>query len=102
MAGTFTAVTVAWIFFRADSIGHAVDYLKHAWSPGSLELLDLQGTIQFLFLLSAVSLGIIAEIIYVSSWKSRFWNKYTLGFWALLILIYAQNSQSESFIYFQF
>jgi D-alanyl-lipoteichoic acid acyltransferase DltB (MBOAT superfamily) len=102
MVGTFVAVTVAWVFFRADSVEHAVDFLMHTWSPGSLELLDLQGTIQCLFLLAAVTLGIVAELIQVSNWNGIFWNKYMFGFWVLIILIYAQNSQSETFIYFQF
>ena len=28
MTWTFAAVTVAWVFFRADSVGHAVDYIQ--------------------------------------------------------------------------
>ena len=30
MGWTFTAVTIAWVFFRADSVGIAMDYLMHS------------------------------------------------------------------------
>ena len=42
MGWTFTAVTIAWVFFRADSLEHAVTYLTHPFDnlimAGSEEL----------------------------------------------------------------
>ena len=42
---TFLGVTLGWVFFRAESLGAALRYLKHAAAGFSLSYLDIQNSI---------------------------------------------------------
>ncbi|MGB2354510.1 MAG: MBOAT family O-acyltransferase [Schleiferiaceae bacterium] len=104
---TFSITTIAWIFFRADSLSHAIDYLQNIaiWNSGkSLSIkptLVVYITLLFLgdwigrkhdFALNTLSEGILS--------KSP-WLRLTLYLsLAYLILLYIGGQQN--FIYFQF
>ncbi len=98
---TFTFVTIAWIFFRADSMSIALQYLKNIYfkfsnNPG--QLLDLHGYI--------ISFAYILPLILGDWWlrrderslrKAPFVIYLFLGF-----LIYINFGTYSTFIYFQF
>jgi alginate O-acetyltransferase complex protein AlgI len=111
---TLFIVIIAWIFFRAESISHAFQYLNRLFSSSLLRIsiLDLK------------SLSIGAEIIYKTilvlififfEWVQRS-KQYALDFkdsrmnpvirWSIyysiiLLILYFRGSQ-QNFIYFQF
>ena len=101
MLATFTSVTVAWVFFRSENLSYAFSFL-HATVSGPPVLDKTLGTVDFLFLSSAVLLGGIAEILSNTDKRKILWHPLTFGFWALLIILFRQHNQSEAFIYFQF
>ena len=104
---TFSITTIAWIFFRADSLSHAIDYLQNItiWNSGkSLSIkptLVVYTALLFFgdwigrkhdFALNTLSEGILS--------KSP-WLRLTLYLsLAYLILLYIGGQQN--FIYFQF
>jgi len=104
---TFSITTIAWIFFRADSLSHAIDYLQNIaiWNSG--KSLSIKPTLLVYiallffgdwigrkhdFALNTLSEGILS--------KSP-WLRLTLYLsLAYLILLYIGGQQN--FIYFQF
>ena len=42
---TFCGVTLAWVFFRAESLGRALEFLKHAVTGFSLSYGEIQNSI---------------------------------------------------------
>ena len=104
---TFSITTIAWIFFRADSLSHAIDYLQNIaiWNSG--KSLSIKPTLVVYiallffgdwigrkhdFALNTLSEGILS--------KSP-WLRLTLYLsLAYLILLYIGGQQN--FIYFQF
>ena len=104
---TFSITTIAWIFFRADSLSHAIDYLQNITIWNSGKSLSIKPTLVVYiallffgdwigrkhdFALNTLSEGILS--------KSR-WLRLTLYLsLAYLILLYIGGQQN--FIYFQF
>jgi len=103
---TFTFVTFAWIFFRADSIQQAFHYLAHMFGDiirnprGNLAVTGKLSIVYILILLlidwrfrrneRALNIGL----------KSVFLNRAFYVFLGLAILLYF--GKTSSFIYFQF
>jgi alginate O-acetyltransferase complex protein AlgI len=111
---TFTAVTFAWIFFRADSFSHAINYISEITSSSILE-----NPIGYLKLMgSSVKPFVIAlSLIYLSLFEMT--NKdasysFQVGHYKapvriliycsllLLLLFFRATGGSIDFIYFQF
>lgn len=104
---TFSITTIAWIFFRADSLSHAIDYLQNIaiWNSG--KSLSIKPTlvvyIALLFLGDWIgrkhdfSLNILTEGILSKSPLMRLTLYLSLAY---LILLYIGGQQN--FIYFQF
>ena len=103
---TFTLTTFAWIFFRAESMTHAFEYISNI---GSAHFLPLTSQYFNKFFL------IIMPIWLLIDWKSRhsgFDNwvisisqkryRYALYIGLSLSIIWFGNFQSTEFIYFQF
>jgi D-alanyl-lipoteichoic acid acyltransferase DltB (MBOAT superfamily) len=105
MAWTFTLVCVAWVFFRAESVGEATQYLIHALNPS--EILNRPEK------LSITAFAYVAALL-IGDWFSRNdgmpktwfkpvflpirWGIATVGIWFIL-----KNFASQAdFIYFQF
>lgn len=117
---TFMLIDLAWIFFRADSIGGAISYIGSmigSWNPwalfdGSLYTLGLERTE---FWIAVVSIGglIAADILKYRGVRIRealfaqqAWFRWTIVIGALMVLfvfgIYGPGFQAGQFIYFQF
>ncbi len=106
---TFSLTVFAWIFFRADSIEHAISYISEIFSPSLFTLPQLQPMNRALVRISLVCMFVFIE------WIGRF-GQYALsnidsiryrslrwGFYLFLIIvtIIFQGTQQD-FIYFQF
>ncbi|MDO6429088.1 MBOAT family O-acyltransferase [Flavitalea sp. BT771] len=105
MCATFTFVTLAWIFFRADTMSLALNYLKHIGQsiisqPHQLSMLEGKSTFTY-----------IIPIVLGDWWLRRDERKLRmvrspvirkLLYWVMAILILSKFSSNSSFIYFQF
>ncbi len=109
MLQTFTFLVFARIFFRADSLTIAIDYLNTIFSrslfdlpifPNLRDALLLMGLIAFFF--SVEWLGRdkehALEQIMMKSKKYQRWTFY----YAIVFLIFYFNGEVQQFIYFQF
>ncbi len=107
---TFVLTTVAWIFFRADSLGDALVYLKSMWAVTLFTLPDVH-----LVSRAYLTLGFIGVMLVVE-WAGRtysfplarmeyFQNRWTR--WSVYVLLIAaiglfMPTAEVPFIYFQF
>lgn len=100
MLGTFTFVTFAWVFFRADTLTDATQYLQHIFVQGPQN--GLQG--KSILLWGALLLGL--------DWYLRH-NERTLRvptnrilrtaiYFAFALAVLLKLGSHQSFIYFQF
>jgi hypothetical protein len=113
MLSTFTFVTIAWVFFRAETLGDAVGYIFKAindilLNPGQLfhkpiiqSASDFQ--VVLILILSMIILGLdwtnrLNERRIFNNLKNK--NKFILYLITVILLICF--SESESFIYFNF
>jgi len=108
MVTTFTLTVFAWIFFRAESVGHAVDYINGIFTKSILskpEILDAR---------MLTTIGLVVAFIIVEwfgregkyglekfgvTWKKPF--RYAM-YLVLFTLIYFYFGSEQEFIYFQF
>ena len=106
---TFGLTVFAWIFFRADNIGHAISYISEILSPSLFTIPKFAG-------MEKVFTAIILVVIFVLiEWKGREeqfaianlglkWRKpirWTLYFMLTMTILLFGGSKQE-FIYFQF
>ncbi|MBQ9140401.1 MAG: MBOAT family protein [Lachnospiraceae bacterium] len=121
IVSTFIMVDFAWIFFRADSIGVAVDYCRRIftkWDPwslfnGELYTLGLE-RFEFNVLIVAVVVLFLVELLrYVKKETlTDFLQEQCIWFrWGVILLlisailiygVYGIKFESSQFIYFQF
>lgn len=102
---TFTLVTIGWIIFRADSIGHAWEYMLGICTPSLFSL-------PFLYV-GSTKAALFALVMLVVEWIFRE-KRFTLDFsgipkwipivasYSLILVILEFAAHSQSFIYFQF
>ena len=104
MAWTFAVVTLAWIFFRAENVNHACDFIANFGNrPTSIDKLSKTGATWvalMLFMEWTARIPVAWKL-----WRSPSlpmtagrWLSYSLGIWLVM-----KNLQSQAeFIYFQF
>jgi alginate O-acetyltransferase complex protein AlgI len=111
---TFTLTVIAWIFFRAENIGHAIGFIKRM----SVGLIQKSGYVETLNLLywQINPLVLVLVLLFVLiEWLGReqqyalakfglYWHTpLRLAFYyCLLVLIIALSGEEHEFIYFQF
>ena len=107
---TFFIVMIAWIFFRAENIGHAISYISEIFSPSTLTIPQFVGRRRSLPLIILLTFFVLIE------WMGRerqyaiekiSGNRYRLLRWniyvALILCILIWGSfEKNQFIYFQF
>ena len=106
---TFWLTVLAWIFFRADSVSHAFEYLKIIFSKTLFNFPVFENRTHAFETLILIGFLVIIE------WKGRSnqfgiekfalsWNRsLRIGFYLLIIcLIFLFLGQEQEFIYFQF
>lgn len=106
---TFGLTTFAWIFFRAENMTHAVNYVSKIFSVSFFSLPV------FLFNAKALIIIGLAGIFLFFEWLGRE-NKYAIAsfglswkrpyrfafYYALLFIIFFFGGKEQQFIYFQF
>lgn len=109
IATTFTLTVFAWIFFRAESIGHAFQYLSGIFSNSLFSLPQFHEPRQ------AIIVSILILIFLAFEWGGREY-RFALGnlekrwkkvyrypfYYSLIVLIYLLGGNEQQFIYFQF
>jgi len=111
MLTTFSLTLITWIFFRAENIGHAIQYLSEVFSPSLFSFPSIKEGISS----SIMTLGFILMLIIIE-WLGRE-NKFALGWgnkfprvlnWIILLVValcILENydmAKSQEFIYFDF
>ncbi len=109
MGITFGLTVFAWIFFRAENIEHAFDYISEILSFSIFQLPELLGVRRALLTIFLIGIFVIIEwqgrekqyaIEYLGlKWKQPL--RY-LMYYALIVLIFWFGGKEQQFIYFQF
>jgi D-alanyl-lipoteichoic acid acyltransferase DltB (MBOAT superfamily) len=105
MLMTFLITVLAWVFFRAENVGHALDYLMRMSNLSLFSLPEIRPTFLFVLLI----LFILVE------WAGRrqlyaiekLWLKYPRllrlsVYYIIAIIIFLYGGKEQEFIYFQF
>ncbi len=117
--GVFVMVSVAWVFFRAPSLGDAIYVLSHAASGVVAQLGSAKAFRAALAPtgLTAASAGVLAvslaallvvEVLQESGrwsgiWSTRpAWQRHVLAYGMVAWILLAGSFEQNSFIYFQF
>jgi len=109
MIGTFSLTVLAWIFFRAESLPHALNYLSGIFSKTLFTVPAFAGRMDAMYVLLLVLIFMIVE------WVGRN-GRYGIStlvvgqtkplryaiYYSILILIFWHTNQEQEFIYFQF
>ena len=105
IGATFFMALIAWIFFRSESVGQAILFLKKMFS------FNLKGGVEYLSIdRYSIELLLLLAIFIFFEWISRehehpFFGKFK---WAKLVfiifglIVFGVYSQASDFIYFQF
>lgn len=106
---TISLTVFAWIFFRAESIGHAFNYISGICSPSFFESPKFEGSASVLKVIIPVAISILIE------WNGRE-NQYAIEklgikykrpiryviYSAIIITLFWLGGDEQQFIYFQF
>lgn len=106
---TFGLTVFAWIFFRANNIGHAIGYISEILSPSLFSIPKFAG------MGGALKTIILVAIFVLLEWKGREgqyaianmglkWNpmvRYAM-YYLIIIAIFWFGGKEQQFIYFQF
>ena len=104
---TFAVVCFAWVFFRADDMGHALDVLARmgqGWTAGDAPDWKMPGYEAFAWALAAFALLEWAQFRFGVRWL---WRRAWRGPWVEAVLIavslfFGLRQASQEFIYFAF
>lgn len=105
MGITFMLTVLAWVFFRAENLGHAIDYLSGIFSSSLFtrpEVLPYQIISLIILFMGVEWLGrenqyAIARI-FENSHRMIRWSAYFM----IIAVIFVFSGQEQQFIYFQF
>jgi len=102
---TFTITTLAWIFFRAESLNHAIQYIKGICNTSLISIPEIRPTDLFILLIIFLSIewsgrrNQYALEKYALQWKRPL---RILFYYLLVISIFWFSRNDQTFIYFQF
>jgi D-alanyl-lipoteichoic acid acyltransferase DltB (MBOAT superfamily) len=109
MLTTFGLTVVAWIFFRAESVQHAIEYITGIASLSLFEAPEISGSLRAAMTLTLIVVFSIVEWIgrenkYAIEHLGARWNRpvrYAL-YYAIILTILTLGGRQQEFIYFQF
>ncbi len=109
IAITFCLTVFAWIFFRANNVKHAVDYISEIFSRSFFTIPYFAGRSDAFLLVFIIAFFIGIEWIgreekYALEKMGVNWNKklrWTF-YYSLIVLIFCFSGKEQNFIYFQF
>ncbi len=106
---TFGLTVFAWIFFRANNIGHAISYISEILSPSLFSIPKFAGMAKALTTIILVAIFVLIEwqgregqyaIAHLGiNWKRPL--RYAM-YYAIIIAIFWFGGKKQQFIYFQF
>ena len=109
MVMTFALTVVAWVFFRAESIGHAFEYLQGMFSSSLFQAPILHGGPSTIKVTGLVVIFLFVEWLgrkeqyalasFGLKWKPIF--RYAM-YYLILLCIFRFGGTGQQFIYFQF
>ena len=106
---TFILTVLAWVFFRAENIGHAFSYLSTIFSKTIFSIPNFSGMRMAIRTLILIIFFIVVEWLgrseqYAIESCGMKWKKiYRWSFYFVIIaLIFMCNGKEQQFIYFQF
>lgn len=107
---TFILVLFAWIFFRAESLGHAVSYISKIFSLSFFTVPDFAGIGNSFTTVLLVIIFVVIEWLgreqqfAIAGWGLRFSRPFRWAAYVLVIFIIGMFMQTTEtpFIYFQF
>jgi len=106
---TFGLTVLAWVFFRAENIGHALNYLSTIFSSTLFNFPNFHGKLQALTTLILIAIFIIVEwfgrnnqfAIEKIGFKSKRTIRWAI-YYSIIITIFWFSGSQQQFIYFQF
>jgi len=106
---TFSLTVLAWIFFRAENIGHAWSYLSAIFSKSLFSIPHFSGMRNALITLILITIFIAVEWIgrneqYAIAKLGVSWNRpirYAM-YYSIILAIFLFMGKQQQFIYFQF
>jgi len=104
MTITFFMTTIAWIFFRADTVGDATNYIVRLFSEGGFKPTYLSIERYSVEILLLIGVFLLFEWFHRTKehpFGGR-WNFIKLTFVILMLLTLGVYSDHQQFIYFQF
>ena len=106
---TFSLTVFAWIFFRANNLGHAVSYISEILSPSLFSIPDFANMKRAFTLIILVCVFILIEWVGREQqfaianlglkWKRPL--RYAM-YYAIILTIVWFGGKEQEFIYFQF
>jgi len=106
---TFGLTAFAWIFFRAENIGHAISYISEILSPSLFSIPKFAGMYNALITIILVGVFVLIEWFgregqYAISNLGLKWKRpirYAM-YYSIVIAIFWFGGKEQQFIYFQF
>ena len=109
MLTTFGLTVFAWIFFRAENIEHAFNYISEILSISIFEIPEISGALYALMTLILVCFFLFIEWqgrenkYAIEKFGSRWKKSYRWYFYFIIVVaIFIFNGKEQQFIYFQF
>jgi len=109
MTSTFILTVFAWIFFRADNIDHAINYISNMLSlsfftmPNNIEIRQALIIIVFIILFLLIEwIGRNKEYALQVIKSRSSYQQYLIIYILLLVIMLCMNTGEQEFIYFQF
>lgn len=107
---TFGLTVFAWIFFRAENIGHAISYISEILSPSIFTIPKFAGMYDALITIILVAIFVLVEWkgregqYAISNIGQRWYRPLRWTFYSLIIFAIGMfmSSDETPFIYFQF
>ena len=106
---TFILVTIAWVFFRAETLAQAFNYLSFITNLGSFRLVPFEGELNTTAIISLFAIFFMVAFEYINICRSKrnyldesSGKLFIAIIFILLQLTYFLKGDSASFIYFQF
>lgn len=109
MSSTFSLTVFAWIFFRADSVGHAISYIAEIFSLSLFSIPKFVGMYNALITVLLVCIFVLIEWFgregqYALAHIGQTWKRplrYAM-YYSLIFAILWFSGKEQEFIYFQF
>ena len=107
---TFGLTVFAWVFFRANNLGHAIDYLSEIFSPSLFTIPFFRGLTGGLTTLLLIIIFVLIEwcgrkeefaLNYTKTFSPS-WLRYNIYFVVVITILIFGNFSENQFIYFQF